>query len=145
MTATGRIRQQFAAGINLALSAALIFIILPLACCGQSSDNPLKLNNNKIYPHMQRGDRAGMAQPQTPPHEYVPDEVLVKFNPDTNPETIARIQAELKLETVRKFRSPSLFLMKITDGASVEVIIKQLKTYPSVKYAEPNYVVKANP
>jgi hypothetical protein len=34
--------------------------------------------------------------------------------------------------------------MKITDGATVEAIIEKLKTYQAVKYAEPNYVVKAN-
>jgi hypothetical protein len=33
--------------------------------------------------------------------------------------------------------------MKITDGSSVETVIGQLKTYEAVKYAEPNYVVKA--
>jgi hypothetical protein len=87
----------------------------------------------------------GISQSQDQPQQYVPHEVLVKFNPDTKPETIARIQAELKLEKVREFRSPNLFLMKITDGTSVAAIIDMLKAYEAVKYAEPNYVVQANP
>ena len=56
-----------------------------------------------------------------------------------------RIQAELKLEKIREFRSPNLFLMKITDGTSVEAMIEMLRIYNEVKYAEPNYVVRANP
>lgn len=92
---------------------------------------------------MTDADRTGIPQPQDQPPQYVPHEVLVKFNSDTDLQTIARIQAELKLETIRKFHSPNLFLMKITDGASVEAIIEKLQTYRAVKYAEPNYVVKA--
>jgi hypothetical protein len=71
------------------------------------------------------------------------DEVLVKFEPGTDTDTIARIRAGLNLKTMREFSSPNLFLMKITDGSPVEAVIKQLKTYEAVKYAEPNYVVKA--
>ena len=77
--------------------------------------------------------------------QMVPDEVLVKFNPDAQPETIERIQAELRLATLRQFHSTNLFLMKITDGSAVEAIVSKLKAYPAVEYAEPNYVVKANP
>ena len=69
---------------------------------------------------------------------------MIKFNPEADPEAIARIQAELKLEKMREFRSPNLFLMKITDGSSVEAVIEKSKTYAEITYAEPNYVVKAN-
>ncbi|MGD9045897.1 MAG: hypothetical protein PVG06_19465 [Desulfobacterales bacterium] len=120
--------------LSYSLCAGLMLFILPLACNGQNKNNSLKSKHKTIESNRQRADRA----PQ-----YVPHEVLVKFNPDTDPQTIARIQAELKLEKVREFRSPNLFLMKITDGASVEVIIEKLQTYEEVKYAEPNYVVKA--
>ena len=93
---------------------------------------------------MRSADQAGISQPQGQPRQYVPHEVLVKFNSDTDLQTIARIQEQMKLETIRKFRSPNLFLMKITDGTAVEAVIMELKTYQAVKYAEPNYVVKAN-
>ena len=98
----------------------------------------------KTQSNISIADQAGISQTQGQPRQYVPHEVLVKFNPDTDPQTIARIQEQLKLETIRKFGSPNLFLMKITDGATVEAVIKELKTYQAVKYAEPNYVVKAN-
>jgi len=138
-----RIRKKMTKGFGFCVLAGLIFLILPLACNGQN-DNNLKSNKKTTESGIKKADQAGIAQPQAQQHEYVPHEVLVKFNPDTNPETIARIQAELKLEKVREFRSPNLFLMKITDGTSVEAIIEKLKTYEEVKNAEPNYVVKAN-
>jgi hypothetical protein len=131
-------------GFGFCVLAGLIFLIFPLACNGQNDNNNLKSNKKTTESGIKKADQAGIAQPQAQQHEYVPHEVLVKFNPDTNPETIARIQAELKLEKVREFRSPNLFLMKITDGTGVEAIIEKLKTYQDVKYAEPNYVVKTN-
>ena len=130
--------------LRYSLCAGLFFFILPLACNGQNSNNNLKSENKTVESKMRSADRTGISQPQGQPQQYAPHEVLVKFKPDTDPQTIARIQAELKLETIRKFRSPNLFLMKITQGASVEAIIGKLKTYQAVKYAEPNYAVKAN-
>ena len=130
--------------LRYSLCAGLIFFILPLACNGQNNNNNLKSKNKTIESNIGSANQAGNSQSQDQPQQYVPHEVLVKFNPDTDSQTIARIQAELKLETIRKFRSPNLFLMKITDDATVEAIIQKLKTYQAVKYAEPNYVVKAN-
>ena len=130
--------------LRYSLCAGLIFFILPLACNGQNGNNNLKQKNKTIESNIRSADQTGISQPQGQPQQYVPHEVLVKFNPDTDPQTIARIQAEMKLETIRKFHSPNLFLMKISDGAAVEAIVKKLKTYQAVKYAEPNYVVKAN-
>jgi hypothetical protein len=145
MTAAWRIRAKMTKILSLSLLAGLALVALPVVGCGQDSNNNLKSDDKPI------GTEAGSAdhdatfrsQAQNPP--MVPDEVLVRFNPDTTPEAIERIQAELYLETVRKFRSSNLYLMKITDGTAVEAIIQKLKTYPTVKYAEPNYVVKANP
>ena len=125
------------------LLAAMIILTLPLACDGQNNYN-LKSDNKTTESGIKKADNAGIKAPQAQQHEYVPDEVLVKFNPDTDPETIARIQAELKLKKAREFRSPNLFLMKITDGSSVEAIIEKSRSYKEIKYAEPNYVVKAN-
>ncbi|MCK5203940.1 MAG: hypothetical protein KAR15_08710 [Desulfobacterales bacterium] len=144
MAKTRRIRKKMTTGFGFCVLAGLIFLILPLACNGHNDNNNLKSNKKTTESGIKKADQAGIAQPQAQQHEYVPHEVLVKFNPDTKPETIARIQAELKLEKVREFRSPNLFLMKITQGATVEAIIEKLKTYQAVKYAEPNYVVKAN-
>ena len=130
--------------LHYILCAVLIFFILPLACNGQHSNNELKSKNKTVESNIRSANRTGISQPQDQSRKYVPHEVLVKFNPDTDPQNIARIQAELKLEMIRQFRSPNLFLMRITDGTSVERVIEKLKTFQFVKYAEPNYVVKAN-
>jgi hypothetical protein len=144
MTKTKQIRKRMSKSLRYSLCAGLFFFILPLACNGQNSNNDLKSKNKTTEFNIRSADQAGISQPQGQPHQYVRHEVLVKFNPDTDPQTIARIQAELKLETIRKFRNPNLFLMKITDGATVEAMLKKLKNYQAVRYAEPNYVVKAN-
>ncbi len=143
MTETRRIRIKMIKGFSLNLFAALIFLILPLACDGQNNYN-LKSDHKTTESDTKKADTVGKTLPQAQQHKYVPDEVLVQFNPDIDPETIARIQTELSLETAREFRSPNLFLMKITDGSSVEAIIEKSKAYNEIKFAEPNYVVKAN-
>ena len=124
--------------------AGLLFLVFPLACEGQYHYNP-NSKNKTAQSGIRKAEHSGVRQQPEPQHPYVPQQVLVKFNPDADPETIARIQAELKLEKISEFRSDKLFLMKIVDGTSVEAIIAKLKTYPAVNYAEPNYVVKANP
>jgi hypothetical protein len=145
MTNPREIKKRITKSFRYGLYASLIFFILALACNGQNENNTLKSNNKTSKSNIQNADGTEISQQPGRPQPYVPHEVLVKFNPDTDPQIITRIQTELKLEKVRKFHSPNLFLMKITDGTSVEAIIKILKTYDEVKYAEPNYVVKANP
>ena len=122
---------------------AAIFLILILTGCGQ----PIETSGTQAGQTAAQAEFTGKhqteeAQPQGGPFPYAPDEVLVKFKPEVDARTIADIRTELKLETIQKFSSPNLFLMKITDGASVETIIKRLNAYDAVKYAEPNYGVK---
>ena len=144
MTKTGQIRKRITKSLRYSLFTCLIFFILPLACNVQNGNNHLKSSNQTIKSKIKSADQTGISQPQGQPQQYVPHEVLVKFNPDTDPQTIARIQAELKLEIIRQFRSPNLYLMRITDGTGVETVIEKLEASQFVKYAEPNYVVKAN-
>ena len=122
-----------------------LFVVLILACgaqTGTGSSRPEQKTEESGIGHIGKSE---ISQPEAQRHGYVRDEVLVKFKPGTDAETIERIRSALKLETVRKFASPNLFLMKITDGSSVPSVIEQLKTYKTVKYAEPNYVVKTGP
>ncbi len=48
---------------------------------------------------------------------YGPGEILVKFREGTDEGTIARIQQEAHLETIRVVSSPILYLMEIVDGS----------------------------
>ena len=143
MARTNRIRKNAVGGSCL---FAGLMIILVLACSAQTGNS----NNNNPQPEQKSSEteikpvgQTGILQPEDNQQPYVLDEVLVKFEPGTDADTIAGIRADLNLKTMREFSSPNLFLMKITDGSPVEAVIKQLKTYEAVKYAEPNYVVKA--
>ena len=135
-----RIRQRLKESTHL--WAGLLLIVF-LACCGQTAETgSQKSGQTGTQPQGKGVQQPTMSQPEGQRFPYTPDEVLVKFRPETDATTIARIQTELKLETIQKFSSPNLFLMKITDGATVETTIKRLTTYKDVKYAEPNYGVK---
>ena len=119
-------------------------MLLLLACGGQtgnSSNNHQQPEQTEAYGVKHTG-QTGISQPQGQRQPYVLNEVLVKFKPGVEEDAIEGIRAASNLEIIRKFSSPNLFLMKITDGSSVEAVIEQLKTYEAVKYAEPNYVVK---
>ncbi len=140
MARTNRIRKNTANGVRLFTG---LFIILVMACGGQIGNSSPQPEQKPAESGIKRTGQTGVSQPEGQQHPYVLDEVLVKFKPGTGAETIEHIRAALKLETMRKFTSPNLFLMKITDGSPVEAVIEQLKTYEAVKYAEPNYVVKA--
>ncbi len=143
MARTNRIRKNAADGVRILTGLFIIFIILVLACGGQTGNSSPQSEQKPAESGIKRTGQTGVSQPEGQQHPYVLDEVLVKFKPGTGAETIERIRAALKLETMRKFSSPNLFLMKITDGSPVEAVIEHLKTYEAVKYAEPNYVVKA--
>jgi hypothetical protein len=137
MATTNRIRKSAAVGVGL-------FIVLLLACGGQTRNS----SHNNQRPEQKKASgvkhigQTGISQPQDQRQPYVLDEVLVKFKPGADRDAIERTRADLNLEIIREFSSPNLFLMKITDGSSVETVIEQLKTYEAVKYAEPNYAVK---
>ena len=140
---TYRIHKNAAGGAGL---FACFIIILVLACSaqtGNSKNNNQQLEQKSSESGIKRTGQTGISQPEDKPQPYILDEVLVKFNPGTDADTIKRIRTDLNLKTMRKFSSPNLFLMKITDGSPVESVIKQLNTYEAVKYAEPNFVVKA--
>lgn len=73
--------------------------------------------------------------------DYVAGQILVKFRPGTNDQTIEAIQEALRLKTIKVVSSPNLYLMKILDGSSVERTMERLKDFQDVAYSEPNYIV----
>jgi Fervidolysin N-terminal prodomain len=111
-----------------------VFLVLALACSGQGSgtgrggEGEGRALDRKIRVTGE-GER-----------RYAPGEVLVKFRDGTDAETIARIQREVHLETVKVVSSPNLFLMRIVDQTSVEETVQWLHKYGEVVLAEPNYV-----
>ena len=140
MARMNRIRNNAAVGVRL---IAVLIIILLLACSGQTGNGNLQSEQKPNISGIKQTGQTGISQQAGQKHPYVPDQVLVKFKSNTDAATIERIRTALKLEKLRKFTSPNLFLMKITDGSSVEAVIERLTTHEAVKYAEPNHVVKA--
>jgi hypothetical protein len=140
MARTNRVRKN--AGRSVRLLTGL-FIIMVLACGGRTGSGNPQPGKKSSESGIKRTAQTGISQPQARQQKHVLDEILVKFKPGTDADTIELIRAAFNLKTMRKFSGPNLYLMKITDGSSVEAVIEKLKTYEAVKYAEPNYVVKA--
>lgn len=72
--------------------------------------------------------------------DYVADEVLVKFEPNTDRTEIAGIIKEMGLKKIKRFSTQNLYLLKIMDESTVPDVIDDLKRVEGVKYAEPNYI-----
>ena len=140
MARTNRIRKNAARGVGLFTG---LFIIMALACGGRTGSGNPQPGQKSPESGIKNTAQTGISQPKGQQQKHALDQILVKFKPGTDADTIERIRADLNLKTMRKFSSPNLFLMKITDGTPVEAVIEQLRTYEAVKYAEPNYVVKA--
>ena len=140
MTRTHRMWKNATRGVAIFTG---LFIIMLLACGGRIGSGSSEPEQNSFESGIKRTAQTEISQPRGRQQKYVLDEILVKFKPGTEADTIEAIREALNLVTMRKFSSPNLFLMKITDGSPVEAVIEKLKTYDAVKYAEPNYVVKA--
>lgn len=111
-----------------------ILLVLAVACAGQGSSVG-RGGDGEIQPIERKLGVTGEGEGR-----YAPGEVLVKFRDGTDAGTIASIQREVHLETVKVVSSPNLFLMKIVDDTSVEETVQRLQRYREVVYAEPNYV-----
>jgi hypothetical protein len=133
-------RKNVARGVDLFTG---LFIITVLACGGKIGSGNPQPGQKASESGIKRTAQTEFLQPEGRQQTHVFDQILVKFKSAADADTIERIRAALNLKTMRKFSSPNLFLMKITDGSPVEAVIEKLKTYEAVKYAEPNYVVKS--
>jgi len=111
-----------------------IFLVLAVACAGLGSGAG-KGGDGGIQTIERKPGVTGEGE-----RRYAPGEVLVRFRDGTDAGTIASIQREVHLETVKVVSSPNLFLMKIVDDTSVEETVQRLQRYREVVYAEPNYV-----
>jgi hypothetical protein len=69
-----------------------------------------------------------------------PGEILVRFRDGTDEQTIARIQKEVELKTIRLVSRPELYLMQVVGEISPEEAVQRLRRYREVIFAEPNYV-----
>jgi len=123
---------------------SIFFLLFVFSCNDIKEDDEDRPSDNIRAGNSQAAGIMKIGQLQSGLHDsksngYVTDQIIVKFLKGTDPKTISVIQKELRLETLRTFSSPNLFLMKITDNTSVKDIQKSLSKYKEVKYSEPNY------
>ncbi|MCC5848320.1 MAG: S8 family serine peptidase [Verrucomicrobia bacterium] len=72
---------------------------------------------------------------------HVPNEVVVRFNPEVSPDVVrGGLAQELGLVEKKLFDIAPIYVMTIDDGSSVEQKLNQLKNHAKVQYAEPNYM-----
>ena len=74
--------------------------------------------------------------------EYVPNEVLIKFKPNTNKSTIDAITEKIGLKEVKKIPHLGVTLYKIQSKMTVQEVVQKYKENPDIEYIEPNYKYK---
>ena len=89
---------------------------------------------------MKDGDDKGSPESQ---NEYMPDEVIVKFEPEMKEAEKEALKDKVGVRTVKKHGITGSELLKIKNkDKKVKDIIQKLKKDPGVEYAEPNYIVR---
>ena len=75
--------------------------------------------------------------------EYVPGEIIVKFKPLVNEETVTKINQRHRASVV--YKSPVLGFrrLKIPEEKTIPEMIESYRKDPNVEYAEPNYIAYA--
>lgn len=119
----------------------LFTALLLLACTGTWSLAQERPRGGAAAGTTQGMDR-GTGPPPAGGSDYVEDQIILSFKEGTTGEEIAAVRREFRLEIIRSFSRPNLYLMRVCDKTPVEGVIERLKAHPSVKYAEPNYIVR---
>ncbi len=121
--------------IQAIISWCTVVFIFTISCASQNTESKDRSNKQS-----QTTEISGTTRFQEKNRDYVPGEILIKFNHGTDQQTIETIQKELHLKTIRVVSRQNLYLMKITDGSSVEKIMERLHDFQEVSYSEPNYI-----
>ncbi len=73
----------------------------------------------------------------------VAGEILVKFKPEVEEETIDKINKKFGVEIKKKLRIKNTYRLKVPPARTINEMLKKYKEDPNVEYAEPNYIRKA--
>jgi subtilisin family serine protease len=71
---------------------------------------------------------------------FVQDEILVRFRPQTSPESIYRLHSKFRSIKTTDFPLVGIQRIRISGDLSVEEAVEQYRQDDSVLFAEPNYV-----
>ena len=119
----------------------LIIFLFTFSCKGQKNDLKEDLVNQTKISETQGAKHRKLFSIGKESHNYVPGEILIKFKDGTDVQSIKTIQKRLGLRTIKVVPKLNIYRMKIQNGSSVEEVIKRLKGFREVEYAEPNYIV----
>jgi len=73
----------------------------------------------------------------------VADEILVKFKPEVEEETIDKINKKLGVEIKKKLGIKNIYCLKVPPSKTINEMVKKYKEEPDVEFAEPNYIISA--
>jgi hypothetical protein len=138
--AAGREQQRMTERIVIPL-IALMLAVTPVAC-GNSDVRGIS-GPSGVAQSMDRENR-GTEDPgmkRLDGQQYRADEIVVKFAPGVDKESVERIAGRQGLTIVRRI-APDLYLCRISEGPSVAEVIQRLKAVKEVEYSEPNYTRK---
>ncbi len=76
----------------------------------------------------------------TPPSEYVPGEVLVKFRPGVASAKTEPLNGALGLARIDRIEHLDIERYQLAVGADVFTAVRRLRERPDVLFAEPNYI-----
>ena len=74
---------------------------------------------------------------------FVPGEVIVRFQDHTSLPEHASVRAQVSAQMLRRFRSGAEH-WKLGKGVTTEAAVDRLKKNPHVRYAEPNFIRRAD-
>ena len=83
----------------------------------------------------------GFSTPVGP--KYVPDEIIVKFNPGVSGDVVGKINQKHGTSILSTSRFAGFKRLRISKGKTVEQMVEIYKRNPNVEYAEPNCIAHA--
>ncbi|HBZ54668.1 MAG TPA: hypothetical protein DEO88_04605 [Syntrophobacteraceae bacterium] len=76
------------------------------------------------------------------PAEYRPDELLVRFRPDLEPEQIEAFNALNGATVIKKVPALSMYQLKLPDGSDLTAVQKTYQDSPFIEKVEPNILLR---
>lgn len=84
-------------------------------------------------------------EPPATAEQFVAGEIIIQFQPGTTADRIETILAATGTRIKRGLGAQTIYLIAVDSGVSVEATIRRLVSFPEVRSAEPNQVIRLNP
>ncbi|MDW7774154.1 MAG: S8 family serine peptidase [Desulfobulbaceae bacterium] len=111
---------------KLLLCLGIVFSVFFVLCAPAASEDRILMNES------------------FPGGEYVPGEIVVKFNPGVSEQQIAAINARHGAAVISTSRFAGFKRLKVPRGRTVSQMAAVYSRNPNVEYAEPNFIAHAS-